>query len=159
VIASEIPQKNLKGTYILICLLEKDQSLQIGSLGQTYLKKGIYAYVGSAFGPGGILARICRHVRRSKRIKWHIDYLTSLKDCFILGFFLFINNKIECNIAKILEEEKCETPIIKFGSTDCKCKTHLFKVKDINQIQQILSRHKIPFSYLQIDDIKRLCNF
>ena len=51
------------------------QQLQIGRLGGMQLSKGWYVYVGSAFGPGGLAARVSRHLQRHKTRHWHIDHL------------------------------------------------------------------------------------
>jgi len=34
-----------------------------------------YAYGGSAYGPGGLRARIRRHLRAEKPLRWHVDRL------------------------------------------------------------------------------------
>jgi len=39
------------------------------------LLPGYYIYIGSAFGPGGVRARMLRHLRADKPKHWHIDYL------------------------------------------------------------------------------------
>ena len=39
------------------------------------VKRGYYAYVGSAFGPGGLAARLKQHRSISANPHWHIDYL------------------------------------------------------------------------------------
>ena len=45
--------------------------------GKLTLAAGQYAYVGSAHGPGGLRARVGRHLRAEKPLHWHIDYLTA----------------------------------------------------------------------------------
>jgi Uri superfamily endonuclease len=40
------------------------------------LPAGRYLYCGSAKGPGGLKARLSRHMRRGKSVRWHIDRLT-----------------------------------------------------------------------------------
>jgi Uri superfamily endonuclease len=34
-----------------------------------------YLYVGSAFGRGGLRARVGHHARRAVRFHWHVDYI------------------------------------------------------------------------------------
>ena len=63
-----------KGTYCLVLNLQKSQEILVGKLGNFYFEKGYYVYVGSAFGPGGIKARVKRHLKRVKPFHWHIDY-------------------------------------------------------------------------------------
>ena len=45
------------------------QDVPIGKLGVLHLLPGIYVYVGSAFGPGGIAARVGRHARCEKTLR------------------------------------------------------------------------------------------
>lgn len=47
----------------------------VGKLGVLEAQPGYYVYVGSAFGPGGVAARVGRHFRREKTLRWHMDYL------------------------------------------------------------------------------------
>ena len=68
-------RKGLPGTYALILRLDKGQKLRVGALGTVVVEPGYFAYVGSAFGPGGIAARCAHHLRTSSRPHWHIDYL------------------------------------------------------------------------------------
>lgn len=63
------------GTYALILSSATDCLLQIGRLGQLHVQPGFYVYVGSAFGPGGVRARVWHHQRSSARPHWHVDYL------------------------------------------------------------------------------------
>src|SRR5262245_8901343 len=63
------------GTYTLILSSSADLSVSIGRLGSLHVQPGFYAYVGSAFGPGGVRARVAHHCRRAAQPHWHIDYL------------------------------------------------------------------------------------
>ena len=63
------------GNYILLLYLSSDERLTIGKLGTFDFPAGWYAYVGSAFGPGGLLGRIKHHLRPVGQPHWHIDYL------------------------------------------------------------------------------------
>ena len=63
------------GTYALILQSRSTETIQVGRWGQLDLQLGYYTYVGSAFSPGGVRARISRHLRTDKRLHWHIDYL------------------------------------------------------------------------------------
>ena len=47
-----------KGTYVLIASVPQMKRLGIGQLGEFDIVPGYYAYVGSAFGAGGLYARI-----------------------------------------------------------------------------------------------------
>jgi hypothetical protein len=61
----DLPEMDLpadKGTYILIARVSQMKRLAIGSLGEFDIIAGFYAYVGSAFGSGGLRARIGHHL-------------------------------------------------------------------------------------------------
>ena len=63
------------GTYALLLASTLSRCLRIGRLGDLALSPGWYVYVGSAFGPGGVGARLAHHRKRAARPHWHIDHL------------------------------------------------------------------------------------
>ena len=63
------------GTYALILHCPSDRPMAVGRLGVITFEKGYFIYIGSAFGAGGVLARVKRHCRTDKRLRWHIDYV------------------------------------------------------------------------------------
>jgi len=111
-----------KGIYLLVFKLKNKENLEIGSLGKMIFEKGYYVYVGSAM--KNLTKRINRHLRKDKKLKWHIDYLISkaqnLKVIPIRSF-----EKLECKIAKELSLISQKT-VPDFGASDCRCKSHLF---------------------------------
>ncbi len=116
----------MRGIYILILRLDDDTGISAGKLGELYLKKGFYAYVGSALGTGGF-KRVTRHFNvasgRNRTRKWHIDYL--LPHSRVICAVLFPTDEaLECTIAKTIGQFSEE--IVGFGCTDCSCSTHLF---------------------------------
>jgi Uri superfamily endonuclease len=91
---------------------------------------GRYLYCGSARGPGGLGARLRRHMRRSKAVRWHVDRLTETG--VVLGAWIFRDGD-ECELAAALSS--LPTPIAGFGSTDCaRCRAHLFFWRDGAQL-------------------------
>ena len=66
------------GTYLLLLACERVVRLSIGRLGVMTTRPGYYLYVGSAFGPGGIRARIGHHAKTAAHPHWHLDYLRPL---------------------------------------------------------------------------------
>jgi Uri superfamily endonuclease len=58
--------KSDPGTYALILQYDSKASTQIGRWRQIDLEPGYYIYIGSAFGPGGVRARVSRHCRGDK---------------------------------------------------------------------------------------------
>ena len=64
------------GSYVLLITVAAPLTIHAGRLGAIALSPGTYAYTGSALGPGGLRARVGRHLRAEKRPHWHIDALT-----------------------------------------------------------------------------------
>ena len=118
----------MKGCYCLIISMTKSEKLQIGHLYQDNykFKKGYYVYVGSAM--NSLVARINRHLSDDKKMHWHIDYLLKSEHAIIREILFNISDeKIECELAE--EISKDGEKIINFGSSDCKCDSHLFYFK------------------------------
>jgi Uri superfamily endonuclease len=111
----------VKGSYVLLIQLAEEQTITTGSLKAIRFPGGYYAYVGSAL--GGFKSRLNRHLQRNKRPRWHIDYLLQMAS--INGIILCESqDRIECTIARSLGGRFDSIP--GFGSSDCRCKSHLF---------------------------------
>ena len=80
---------------------------------------GWFVYAGSAQGAGGLPARLGRHFRRDKPVRWHIDELSNACDrsmAFVMA------DGGECDIvARLLRTGGFETALPGFGSSDCHC--------------------------------------
>jgi Uri superfamily endonuclease len=114
------------GTYALILHCLKKQSIAIGALGKMNLRRGYYVYVGSAFGPGGVFARIQHHCRISNSFHWHMDYLRPAAEITEV-WVSYDPMKREHEWAGIfMEIHGVQLPFRGFGSSDCKCDSHLF---------------------------------
>ncbi|MGE5504370.1 MAG: GIY-YIG nuclease family protein, partial [Actinomycetota bacterium] len=82
---------------------------------------GRYLYCGSARGPGGLRARVGRHMRKGKVVRWHVDRLTEAGR--VVGAWVFEGGD-ECGLVARLAH--LPVPIPGFGSSDCKvCPSHL----------------------------------
>lgn len=69
------PQRS-PGTYVVIYYLPMPLHAHIvGKLGTFDFPPGNYAYVGSAFGGGGVAARVARHLDPHTVKRWNVDYL------------------------------------------------------------------------------------
>ncbi|MDD9906167.1 MAG: DUF123 domain-containing protein [Rhodospirillaceae bacterium] len=64
------------GAYLLLIDLAADRVLDIAAFKDHRVTPGHYLYAGSANGPGGLRARLARHLRRDKKPHWHVDRLT-----------------------------------------------------------------------------------
>jgi Uri superfamily endonuclease len=116
----------LKGIYILLIQLSRDVDANIGALGTRHLAKGFYAYVGSA--QVNLENRISRHFRKEKRKFWHIDHLLDSQAAKIQKvLFKEAAKTEECAIAT--EISRLGEPVVGFGCSDCRCKSHLFYIE------------------------------
>jgi len=112
------------GAYLLLIELAAPLALDIPRLGAATLATGRYAYGGSAHGPGGLKARIGRHLRRDKVPHWHIDRLTAAGR--VIGLRAVPGGR-ECDLMRdLLEVPGASVPVPGFGSSDCRtCPAHL----------------------------------
>ncbi len=116
-----------KGTYILLMNLANPQALTIGRLGRFEFAAGWYAYVGSAFGSGGLAGRLRHHLKPAPRPHWHIDYLRQVAPLVELCYTTS-ETRLECAWANALRQMPgAEIPIPRFGASDCRCEAHLFR--------------------------------
>ncbi|TLG75625.1 GIY-YIG nuclease family protein [Methylocystis sp. B8] len=108
------------GAYALWLRLEAPLDVRVGKISAT-LPAGNYLYCGSARGPGGLRARLSRHMRPQKRAHWHIDQLTAVAS--VLGAFVQEDGD-ECAFNAALGD--LPIPVAGFGSSDCRrCAAHL----------------------------------
>jgi Uri superfamily endonuclease len=112
------------GLYKLVIRLGRRQVIDVGHLGRFAFPSGYYIYTGSA--KRGLESRIVRHLRREKRLRWHIDYL--LGQARIVEVKRYHGSRYsECELSRrvrALPGSKIVAP--GFGSSDCRCSTHLF---------------------------------
>lgn len=122
--------------YVLVIKVANQCAIRVGALGELVFKKGIYAYVGSA--QSNFHQRTKRHLRKEKKLFWHIDYLLKNKKVNVSKIFFKKAFKTEeCNLAKIIS--KIGKATARFGSSDCKCISHLFYIKNIKVLEIVLN--------------------
>lgn len=131
----------MKGSYCLLLKVERDLKVKVRSGKVFEVKKGIYSYCGSAM--GGLRNRLLRHFRRNKKRHWHLDFLTSSEQVKVLGAWVFVGRNVECELAKLVS--KFGEPIKGFGSSDCKCESHLFLIKFLTELKREMESAKVPF--------------
>lgn len=148
----------MKGSYILIARVKKDSKIDIGKLGKLDFKKGYYCYVGSANGKTVSLEnRLKRHIKLSiekkGKLRWHIDYFLTNHNVLLNGVIAFEKKprkseceprkseceprESECGLSHILEKSADYT-VKKFGSSDCKCNSHLYRFKSLKKILDVV---------------------
>lgn len=125
------------GTYALGLYLDVRQQCRIGALGEHENQPGNYVYVGSAWGPGGLAARVNRHLNGNGKIRWHIDYLRQYARP--TAIWLAPDEHLECTWAQGLQKNPFSTlPIAGFGASDCRCTSHLFYIEGISVAHIVL---------------------
>ena len=115
------------GSYILILHQRIERAIQIGRLGRFHFPIGYMAYVGSAFGPGGLESRLRHHLHSSSASPhWHIDYLRRYAEP-VSVWITESDARVEHIWASALTAS-ADTfiPAPGFGASDCKCRSHLF---------------------------------
>jgi len=128
----------MRGTYALFVHVPYDLATSVGELGTLNFKAGYYAYVGSAL--GGLKGRVGRHLREEKKLRWHIDYLLARARAVDVVLARGRTRK-ECAVAD--ELSKHFAGVRGFGSSDCKCGSHLFYSPDFHELlRQVLLSFK-----------------
>jgi Uri superfamily endonuclease len=113
-----------KGAYVLTIELTAPLTLSLAGRPATLLPPGRYAYCGSAYGPGGLAARLGRHRRRDKTPRWHVDRLTAAGR--IIDTYSEPDGDECALLARLLALPGVRVPIPGFGSSDCRrCPAHL----------------------------------
>ena len=132
-----LPLPAVPGAYALHLVLYEPREIEAGRLGKAVLLPGNYLYFGSANGPGGIRARLGRHLRGGQRLHWHIDYLRAcarVQTCFYLARSAQSQAgkrseaRLECLWSQAIAVfPDAFVPFPGFGSSDCRagCPAHL----------------------------------
>lgn len=132
------------GAYLLILEVERTVILNVPAGCRTVLEPGRHVYAGSAHGPGGLRARIGRHVRRTKRAHWHVDRLTAITGVSTVLALPDTRDdargahdakeyraKEHALVARLLRTPSVRAPAPGFGSSDCRiCPAHLLALPD-----------------------------
>ena len=126
------------GSYLLWLHSPQKQDLTIGRLGQFDFPSGEYFYLGSAQGPGGLRARLGRHLLGIGKTHWHIDHLRAAT--LVRGYSYQIRLAqtgpvpripLECDWSqKLAALPEVSLPAPGFGASDCLsgCAAHLVHV-------------------------------
>lgn len=107
-------------TYQLAITLAAPARVAVGRLGVFEFPAGRYVYTGSA--RRNLEARIARHLRKEKTLRWHIDYLLAAPQAHVTG--VERSTQPEC----ALNQATAGRVLIPgFGASDCRagCGSHL----------------------------------
>ncbi|MDD2352530.1 MAG: GIY-YIG nuclease family protein [Atribacterota bacterium] len=114
-------------TYILLIYYNESCDIVVGRLGHVKINKGYYIYIGSA--KKNINSRLNRHLSAKKNKFWHIDYVLSNPFPFLIVNIWTSQELIECQISKeLFKSNYCYLVKKGFGSSDCHCTTHFFRI-------------------------------
>lgn len=145
IFSSKCPARG--GAYILEMNVQDGVSLRVGRLGHLDFHPGRYLYVGSAYGPGGIEARVTRHLgSKSRRPHWHVDYLSA-----VVGVRRGwgVAGGMECEIVSaLLRDRRASIPFAGFGSSDCsQCSAHLLYAPKRMSLRKAISSEGEVFGF------------
>jgi Uri superfamily endonuclease len=119
----------VRGTYCIVAWLRGNEKISVGALGEFAFPAGTYVYVGSA--ARGIEQRVKRHKSSQKRLRWHIDYFLARADVVSTIAIPSDDRRMECAVVAALSKcQKEEVVPRKFGSSDCRCPSHLLYFGD-----------------------------
>lgn len=142
-----------KGTYVLFMCFSDAFETDVGSLGKIRFPKGNYCYVGSAM--AGLDQRLERHLSLDKKTKWHVDYI-SVKSGKSFAYESSGDFVEECELGKILENVGGKPFAKGFGSSDCGCFSHLYRVPKGKAVSA-LKKHGLK-KYVPVSDRARRKN-
>ncbi len=108
------------GVYALLIFCPECR-LTVGALGEIHFPESYCVYVGSA--QRNMQKRIKRHLRRDKKLRWHIDYLLTRAE--VVDYFtVSAPKKCEEKIAMQLQDQF--NYVSNFGASDSRARSHLF---------------------------------
>lgn len=127
------------GVYAIWLWLSEEARLPVPRPGGSVLRRGLYAYVGSA--QRNLAARLARHVRGARTVRWHVDDLRRRAEVVGVDVWPGAPREQECRMAAALagyaqtlngqparagraEVESLARPR-RFGASDCECPGHL----------------------------------
>lgn len=107
-------------TYQLRIAVARPLRIEVGRLGCFDFPAGTYVYTGSA--RRNLEARVARHLRREKTLRWHIDYLLTAPGVTVIEVARSRRDECRWNRA-----QAGEVLVPGFGASDCRsgCGSHL----------------------------------
>ena len=123
------------GTYVLVIDVQQAIEVDVGALGTRSFRAGAYAYVGTAFGPGGY-TRIDRHrelAHGERDVRhWHVDYLLGHHETRLESAITFPDVDRECDLAARLPGDRVDG----IGASDCDCPAHLVAAPSVEAVRE-----------------------
>ncbi|MEA3348596.1 MAG: GIY-YIG nuclease family protein [Pseudomonadota bacterium] len=118
--ATQLPSTISLISYSLYIKIEETQIITVGRFGSFKFISGNYIYSGSA--RRNLLARVNRHLRKEKKLRWHIDYLLNAPTVDIVK--VLVSTVSEC---ELVAASGGSVLVSGFGASDCRsgCGSHL----------------------------------
>jgi Uri superfamily endonuclease len=117
------------GFYVFVMRLRTADFIEVGALGRFHFPAGWYLYTGSA--ERGLHKRVERHWSLKKKVRWHMDYLSTAPDSEPVGAVILplTAGLSECELNQrvgLVVSGQALAP--GFGASDCRagCPTHLW---------------------------------
>ncbi|OAA31275.1 hypothetical protein AT15_07200 [Kosmotoga arenicorallina S304] len=125
-----------KGSYVLLIRVAKEA--EVKTRGRSFnILPGYYCYIGSAF--NSLSERVKRHLKKSKKRFWHIDYLLDIGE--VLSVLLLPSSvKSEVKISSLFQ--KFGEAVDGFGASDCQISSNLYKISEEDYFRAIKSVHE-----------------
>ncbi len=136
--------------YVVATWVPRRETIVVGALGPVTFARGWHAYVGSA--RHGRDARVVRHQRAAKPLRWQADYLFSRHPA--TQAWLLDTHLVECELATRLctlgrpeagpggavvvppESAGAIVRVVgRFGASDCGCAGHLLYAARLSRLQ------------------------
>lgn len=138
------------GIYILEIEAKVNFKLDIKKFTGLTFPAGWYYYVGSA--QKNFHHRVLRHIRKEKKIHWHIDHLTTNKKIDVKSIYIFENKpkQFETDLVKDLVDN---IPLKYFAdgfgnSDDPVCKSHLLYSRQAVAYSHFISRYQSTVRFI-----------
>ena len=129
------------GVYCLVLWLPYTRLITLAGENGCRFERGWYVYTGSA--KRNLRSRLLRHLRRRKKLHWHIDHLravTSIRQIWVWPW----TAGAECRTNMMVRDMADATcPVKGFGASDCHCWAHLMAFSS----EPMPPDHPTPFTY------------
>jgi Uri superfamily endonuclease len=116
------------GLYVVVLQIQARLCVDVGALGPLQFDAGTCLYVGSA--RRNLRQRVARHLAATKRVRWHVDYLTTNPGVRVVGAVVVTGASLsECVLNQSLGASlDGAVPVPRFGNSDCRahCPAHLW---------------------------------
>lgn len=145
------------GTYALFMSLDESVTEDVGALGRVRFPRGNFVYAGSA--ASGLGPRLLRHAKEAKALHWHIDRLTSRRECQVVGAVTFgPSGPDECTI--VVQLATLPWVVVSprgFGASDHRCPGHLVQLGERPELVEraVAVLEEMGGAWLSFDGIER----